>query len=110
MVWDRAGELIAAQAVAQLKTEGMQVHAYKNNVDGKGATWGAHENYLVSRALPLDLLNSLLATVLVTRQIVVGAGRVGLGERSEQAASRFRSAPTTSTPVWVCKPPMPAPC
>lgn len=85
MVWDRAGELIAAQAVAQLKAEGLQVHAYKNNVDGKGATWGAHENYLVSRALPLDLLNSLLATVLVTRQIVVGAGRVGLGERSEQS-------------------------
>ena len=85
----------------------MQVHAYKNNVDGKGATWGAHENYLVSRALPLDLLNSLLATVLVTRQIVVGAGRVGLGERSEQSGFQIsQRADYIHTSVGL-QPPMP---
>jgi len=26
------------------------IHLYKNNVDGKGASYGSHENYLMSRS------------------------------------------------------------
>jgi proteasome accessory factor A len=50
---------------------------YKNNSDGKGNSYGCHENYLVSRDVPLSRLSEWLAPFLVTRQIFAGAGKVG---------------------------------
>lgn len=58
---------------------------YKNNVDGKGASYGTHENYLVDRAVPFDDLVRHLTPFLVTRPIMVGAGRVGLGQAGDEA-------------------------
>jgi len=52
---------------------------YKNNVDGKGASYGTHENYLVSRSVPFDELVRYLHPFLVTRQVFTGSGRVGIG-------------------------------
>ncbi len=57
-----------------------QVAFIKNNVDLEtNATFGCHENYLVSRAFQFDNRENLrlLASFLVTRQIYAGAGRTG---------------------------------
>jgi len=59
---------------------------FKNNVDGKGATYGTHENYLVPRALDFDDLVQALVPLLVVRPLLVGAGRVGTGAVSQDAA------------------------
>ena len=81
--WDRAGELVARRAVETLAADGQEVRLYKNNVDGKGASYGTHENYLVPRAVPFDRLAGLLIPFLVARPVFAGAGRVGLGQASE---------------------------
>ncbi|ARD41753.1 proteasome accessory factor PafA2 family protein [Actinomyces gaoshouyii] len=85
LAWDRAGEVIARRAMeARARSGGPEIVLYKNNTDGKGAAYGSHENYLVRRDLPLDALAAALTPFLMTRPVVVGAGRVGLGERSER--------------------------
>lgn len=85
--WDRAGELVMLASVRALASTPAlpDVALYKNNVDGKGATYGTHENYLVDRAVPFADLASRLTPFLVTRQVFTGAGRVGLGQRGEGA-------------------------
>jgi proteasome component (fragment) len=89
VVWDLAGELIARRAMTALAegAEGIspgKVVLYKNNVDGKGATYGSHENYLVRRDLAFSDLAPALIPFLVTRPVVAGAGRVGIGQRSQR--------------------------
>ena len=86
LVWDRAGEVIARRAMAVLDDAVGQgeIVLYKNNVDGKGAAYGSHENYLVRRGLPFEELAAILTPFLVTRPILVGAGRVGIGQRSQR--------------------------
>jgi proteasome accessory factor PafA2 len=85
VIWDRAGDAIALEAAAAYaEAEGTQVALYKNNVDGKGASYGTHENFLVRRDLDFDVLATRLTSHLVTRQIYTGAGRVGLGMRGER--------------------------
>ncbi|MDC7122391.1 depupylase/deamidase Dop [Cellulomonas fimi] len=83
--WDRAGELVMLASVRALASTPAlpDVALYKNNVDGKGATYGTHENYLVDRAVPFTDLASRLIPFLVTRQVFTGAGRVGIGQRGE---------------------------
>lgn len=85
--WDRAGELVMLESVRRLAAHPQlpDVTLYKNNVDGKGATYGTHENYLVERAVPFGDLVTRLTPFLVTRQVFTGAGRVGLGQRGEHA-------------------------
>ena len=78
---DRAGDRIIQQALEEL---GLQetVSFIKNNIDHEtDATFGSHENYLVSRKFPFNLrgLNRLLP-FLVTRQIFTGTGRIGATE------------------------------
>ena len=85
VLWDRAGDAIALAAAAQYREiEGTDVALYKNNVDGKGASYGTHENFLIRRDVDFDLLASRLTPHLVSRQIYTGAGRVGLGMRGEK--------------------------
>lgn len=83
--WDRAGELVMLDSVRRLAASPAlpDVTLYKNNVDGKGATYGTHENYLVDRAVPFADVVARLTPFLVTRQVFTGAGRVGLGQRGE---------------------------
>lgn len=84
--WDRAGELVMLASVRALaSTQALpDVALYKNNVDGKGATYGTHENFLVDRAVPFTDLATRLMPFMVTRQVFTGAGRVGLGQRGEE--------------------------
>ena len=72
------------------------IHLYKNNTDNKGASYGAHENYLMRRQTPFADIVSHLTPFFVTRQIVCGAGRVGIGQDGHSPASRSPSAPTSS--------------
>ena len=77
---DRAGERILERSLeayqATLPAE-VRVSVYKNNSDGKGNSYGTHENYLVDRALPFGDLARGLMPFLVTRQVFIGAGKVG---------------------------------
>ena len=50
---------------------------YKNNSDGKGNSYGTHENYLVRRDVEFAHLIRAMVPHFVSRQIVVGAGKVG---------------------------------
>jgi proteasome accessory factor A len=50
---------------------------YKNNSDGKGNSYGCHENYLMDRALPFAKVVNGVVPHFVTRQIFTGAGKVG---------------------------------
>src|SRR5688500_5138277 len=71
VVWDKAGEAVMLAAVRSLgRNPAMpDVVLYKNNVDGKGASYGMHENYLVDRDLPFEDLAALLIPFLVTRAV-----------------------------------------
>ena len=61
------------------------INLYKNNTDNKGASYGAHENYLCSRDTPFAALVRHLVPFFVTRQVICGAGRVGLGQDGRTA-------------------------
>lgn len=56
---------------------GAEVIVYKNNSDGKGNSYGCHENYLVARETPFGRLVGEITPHFVTRQIFCGAGKVG---------------------------------
>ncbi|GAB3677591.1 depupylase/deamidase Dop [Angustibacter aerolatus] len=83
--WDKAGERIMLAAVRALAdAPGQQpVNLYKNNTDGKGASYGTHENYLMSRATPFADIVRHLVPFFVSRQVVTGAGKVGIGTESD---------------------------
>ena len=80
--WDKAGELVMAEAArrAAALPGGDRINLYKNNTDNKGASYGAHENYLMRRATPFADIIAQLTPFFVTRQVVTGAGRVGIGQ------------------------------
>lgn len=84
-VWDQAGDRLASAAARIASGRiGHEILLHKNNVDGKGASYGTHENYLTPRALPFDALVSGLLPFFATRHIVCGSGRVGLGQFGEK--------------------------
>jgi proteasome accessory factor A len=81
VIWDKAGERVMAEAarrVAQIPTTA-PIQLYKNNTDNKGASYGCHENYLMARATPFADIVRHLTPFFVSRQVVCGAGRVGIG-------------------------------
>ena len=78
--WDRAGELIltrAMAAAAETLPPGQEIVVYKNNSDGKGNSYGCHENYLLDREVPFARIVAGVLTHFVTRQLYTGAGKVG---------------------------------
>ena len=81
VIWDKAGERVmeaAARHVASVPGAA-KLQLYKNNVDGKGASYGSHENYLMSRQTPFSAVIAGFTPFLVSRQVVTGSGRVGIG-------------------------------
>jgi proteasome accessory factor A len=77
---DKAGERILARsmlAARRLTEPGQEIVVYKNNSDGKGNSYGTHENYLVDRAVPFSTLVRNLLPWFVSRQVFTGAGKVG---------------------------------
>lgn len=86
VLYDRASEEIIRQSLSRANTrlpDGVEMRLYKNNSDGKGNSYGCHENYLVSRLTPFGALSRLITTHFVTRQIFTGAGKVGVEQPRE---------------------------
>ena len=98
VTWDRAGEPSCSRRSRRLAHRAAAgVNLYKNNTDGKGASYGTHENYLMPRATPFADIVRHLIPFFVSRQVICGAGRVGIGVGLAHArASRSPSAPTSS--------------
>jgi Pup amidohydrolase len=79
--WDKAGEKVIVEAASNVDIPGQNpIVLYKNNTDNKGASYGSHENYLMRRSTSFADIVRYLTPFFVTRQIVCGAGRVGLGQ------------------------------
>ena len=76
---DVAGERIVAESTRirnqELGEKAVQV--FKNNTDYSGHSYGTHDNYLVPRDIPFDILVKGLVPFMVTRQLFAGAGKVG---------------------------------
>ncbi|AZA11420.1 depupylase/deamidase Dop [Corynebacterium gerontici] len=94
--YDAAGDLVLRGAAALLEEHTrrnesvLDGHApcpalklYKNNVDGKGASYGAHENYSYSRSTLFETLAQALIPFFIARMVFIGAGRVGKGPRGD---------------------------
>src|SRR5215218_3776058 len=82
VLWDKAGEqvMLDASRMAALVPGTQPIHLYKNNTDNKGASYGAHENFLMRRTTPFGDIVRHLTPFFVSRQVVCGAGRVGIGQ------------------------------
>lgn len=80
--WDKAGEqvMLDAARLAQNLPGNPQIVLYKNNTDNKGASYGAHENYLMRRSTSFADIVRHLTPFFVSRQVITGAGRVGKGQ------------------------------
>src|SRR5436305_2144377 len=86
VIWDKAGERVmvaAAEHAAKIPGAGA-IQLYKNNTDNKGVSYGTHENYLMRRQTPFADIVRHLTPFFVSRQVVVGAGRVGIGQDGRQ--------------------------
>ncbi len=84
---DKAGERVLARsmlAAKRLLEPGQEIVVYKNNSDGKGNSYGTHENYLVDRSVAFATLVRNLLPWFVTRQVFTGSGKVG----TENGATR----------------------
>jgi Pup amidohydrolase len=78
--FDRAAELIlrrSMDAARDVLPPGQEIVVYKNNSDGKGNSYGCHENYLMDRTLPFGRIVTHVTPHFITRQIFTGAGKVG---------------------------------
>jgi proteasome accessory factor PafA2 len=86
---DKAGERILAECARRRNLKlppDQQVRLYKNNTDFVGHSYGCHDNYLLSRELAWDRIVAGMLPFLITRQIIAGAGKMGL--EAESAASQ----------------------
>ena len=83
---DRAGERIMQRAADRRNKSlgGPHVQLYKNNTDFHGHSYGCHDNYLFPRSIPFPRLVTGLIPFLVSRQVIAGAGKVGI-EAQESA-------------------------
>jgi len=78
--WDRAAEEIVRSSMERARRllgDGSEIVTYKNNSDGKGNSYGCHENYLMDRATPFGRIVNQITSHFVTRQVFCGAGKVG---------------------------------
>ena len=111
---DKAGERILesllVDAERRLREEGIagDVYLFKNNTDSAGNSYGCHENYLVGRQGEFSKLADALIPFLVSRQIIVGAGKVlqtprgavySVSQRAEHIWEGISSATTRSRPI-----------
>lgn len=80
VVWDRGADEIVRRAMVAARSmlpDDAEIVIHKNNSDGKGNSYGCHENYLVARELPFGRLTRQITPHFVTRQVFTGAGKVG---------------------------------
>ena len=92
VIHDKAGERVLERSLDEVRRTmpgAQRLAVYKNNSDGKGNSYGTHENYLVDRQVPFANLVAGLTPFFVSRQIFCGAGKLG-GEASWDDRSRDR--------------------
>jgi len=92
VVHDKAGERVLERSLTELHRvlpPGQRIAIYKNNSDGKGNSYGTHENFLVDRGTPFGIIVRDLTPFLVSRQIYTGAGKLG-GEAPSDDRDRHR--------------------
>ena len=80
LIHDRAGEEVLRRsmtAVSSLMPDAPTIVVYKNNSDGKGNSYGCHENYLMDRTVPFADVVAGIVPHFVSRAIYCGAGKVG---------------------------------
>src|SRR4051795_12938770 len=114
VVHDKAGERIleglVVDAEQRLAEEGVtgDIYLFKNNTDSAGNSYGCHENYCVGRHGEFSRLADVLIPFLVSRQIIVGAGKVlqtprgaiyCVSQRAEHIWEGVSSATTRSRPI-----------
>ncbi|MBT8202279.1 MAG: proteasome accessory factor PafA2 [Acidimicrobiia bacterium] len=90
-LYDKAGEVVLARAATEaqpLLEDGQSLVIHKNNSDGKGNSYGSHENFLINRELPFSDIVDFFTTFLVTRQVYTGSGK--LGAENGRAAVPFQ--------------------
>jgi proteasome accessory factor PafA2 len=82
--WDRAAEEIIRRSMVHASAKlsvsagaDAEVIVHKNNSDGKGNSYGCHENYLLARETPFGRIVAQVTPHFVTRQVFAGAGKVG---------------------------------
>ncbi|MHA6804793.1 depupylase/deamidase Dop [Salinifilum ghardaiensis] len=87
VIWDKAGERVMEDAAVHATSVPgtAPIQLYKNNVDGKGASYGTHENYLMSRSTAFTTVITGLTPFFASRQVMCGSGRVGIGQAGEKA-------------------------
>lgn len=111
---DRAGERIleglSFEAEQRLAEEGINgdIYLFKNNTDSAGNSYGCHENYLVERRDDFGKLTDTFIPFLISRQILVGAGKVvqtprgssyAISQRADHIWEGVSSATTRSRPI-----------
>ena len=114
LIHDRAGDRILEGLVedgqARLAAEGIQgeIYLFKNNTDTGGNSYGCHENYLVERHGDFARLAERLIPMLITRQLLTGAGKVlqtprgaiyAMSQRADHIWEGTSSATTRSRPI-----------
>ena len=73
-------------------------------MDSRGNSYGAHENYLISRELALKSFGQQLLPFLITRQLICGAGKIAgdkfvISQRADQVWEGVSSATTRTRPI-----------
>ena len=111
---DKAGERILEELMLEaqdrLHADGIEgdIYLFKNNTDSAGNSYGCHENFLITRHLDFQRIADVLIPFLVTRQLLVGAGKVLPGvkestycisQRAEHIWEGISSATTRSRPI-----------
>lgn len=111
---DRAGERIleglSLEAEERLEQEGIsgEVYLFKNNTDSAGNSYGCHENYLLDRHTDFAQLAAVFIPFLISRQVIVGAGKVvqtprgasyAISQRADHIWEGVSSATTRSRPI-----------
>src|ERR1700761_7122284 len=71
VIWDKAGERVMEAAARHVAS-------------GPGAAAGSTENYLMSRQTPFSAVIAGLTPFLVSRQVIPGSGRVGIGPAGDE--------------------------
>lgn len=91
--WDVAADEIMRRSMTKASDalgDGAEIVVYKNNSDGKGNSYGCHENYLVDRTIPFGMLAAAVTAHFVTRQVFCGAGKLGREVGTSIDGDRFQ--------------------
>ena len=98
VVYDKAAELIlqrSMRAAVSLLPDGQEIIVHKNNSDGKGNSYGCHENYLMDRQVPFGRIVTHVMPHFISRQVFTGVGQGG--QRGRGPHVRRRAVPDHPT-------------